>query len=282
MRTGNSNLFHLLAIAALVLLVLTMTGGARAHVVLTEPVGAPGDHYTGHFRVGHGCSGSPTIALRIEIPAGVSMVMPEETAGWTLASERDGNRIKAVSWTGGTIAPDKPGVFAITMMLPDKQGQLLFPATQTCQSGQEYWSEAPATTGKAKRPAPVLTVTNDTVTRAAAASISDGWFRALPASVPSGGYFTLRNTGTTKLTLTDVQTPACGMLMMHKSSNGGMAHVMSQDIAAGETLRFAPGGYHLMCMDSRLKPGTAAPVTLRFADGSTATATFAVKSATGK
>ena len=282
MRTGNSKLFRFLGIAAPALLVLTMTGGAHAHVVLAEPVGAPGDHYTAHFKVGHGCSGSPTVALRIEIPAGVSMVMPEEAAGWTLASERDGNRIKAVSWTGGMIAPDKPGVFAIAMMLPEQPGQLLFPATQTCQSGQEYWSEAPAASGKTKRPAPLLTVSNATAIPAAAASISDGWFRALPASVPSGGYFTLRNTGTTKLTLTDVQSPACGMLMMHKSSNGGMAHVMSLDIAAGETLRFSPGGYHLMCMDSRLKPGTAAPVTLRFADGSTATATFAVKSATGK
>jgi copper(I)-binding protein len=275
MRTGNSNLFHLLAIAALVLLVLTMTGEARAHVMLAEPVGAPGDHYTGHFKVGHGCSGSPTIALRIEIPAGVSMVMPQEAAGWTLASERDGSRIKAVSWTGGMVAPDKPG-------------QLLFPATQTCQNGAEYWSEAPAATGKAKRPAPVLTVASDTAARAAAASISDGWFRALPAAIPSGGYFTLRNTGNSKLTLTDVQTPACGMLMIHQSSNkGGMSGMDMMEtvkVPAGGQVAFATGGYHLMCMDSKpvLKPGTSVPVTLSFKDGKTVTANFLVRNAAGQ
>lgn len=117
---------------------------------------------------------------------------------------------------------------------------------------------------------------------AAPATVTGGWFRALPASVPSGGYFTLKNTSGKTLTLTGIETPACGMAMMHRSVNGGMDHVMSLDIAAGETASFAPGGYHLMCMDTRLKPGTTVPVTFHFADGSSATATFAVKTATGK
>lgn len=114
--------------------------------------------------------------------------------------------------------------------------------------------------------------------------MSDGWFRALPPSVPSGGYFTLRNTGTGKVILTGVSSPACGMLMMHRSENGGMAMVASLDIAPGEALHFAPGGYHLMCMDSKpvLKPGTQVPVTLQFADGASVTTQFAVRSATGK
>jgi len=117
---------------------------------------------------------------------------------------------------------------------------------------------------------------------AAPATVTGGWFRALPAAVPSGGYFVLKNTSDKKLTLTEIETPACGMAMMHRSVNGGMDHVMSLDIAAGETVRFAPGGYHLMCMDAKLKSGTTVPVTFRFADGSSATATFAVKTATGK
>jgi len=117
---------------------------------------------------------------------------------------------------------------------------------------------------------------------AAPATVTGGWFRAMPASVPSGGYFVLKNTSGKKLTLTDIETQACGMAMMHRSVNGGMDHVMSLDITAGETASFAPGGYHLMCMDAKLKPGTTVPVTFRFADGSSATATFAVKTATGK
>jgi len=117
---------------------------------------------------------------------------------------------------------------------------------------------------------------------AAPATVTGGWFRALPPAVPSGGYFLLKNTSGKKLTLTEIETPACGMAMMHRSVNGGMDHVMSLDIAAGETASFAPGGYHLMCMDAKLKPGTTVPVTFRFAGGQTVTANFAVKTATGK
>lgn len=117
---------------------------------------------------------------------------------------------------------------------------------------------------------------------AADITVTQGWFRALPPAVPSGGYFTLHNGGAGKITLRAVESPACGMLMMHKSSNGGMEHVMALDVAPGETLTFAPGGYHLMCMDSKLKPGAPVPVTFTFSQGAKLTATFAVRNAAGK
>ena len=83
-------------------------------------------------------------------------------------------------------------------------------------------------------------------------SLSDGWIRFLPGN--SAGYFTLKNNGSAKVQLTGADTPACGMLMMHKSeSTGGMSSmqdVKAVDIPGGGTLKFAPGGYHLMCMDA--------------------------------
>lgn len=117
---------------------------------------------------------------------------------------------------------------------------------------------------------------------AADVTITQGWFRALPPSVPSGGYFTLHNGGAKKITLQAVASPACGMLMMHKSSSGSMEHVMALDVAPGETLSFAPGGYHLMCMNSKLKLGASVPVTFTFGQGAKLAANFAVRSATGK
>lgn len=281
MRPGKSGPFQSAA-AGISALVLTM-GYANAHVTLAEPQAVPGAQYMAHFRVGHGCEGSPTVALKIELPPEVSAVTPQPQPGWTISTEREGSRIKAVTWTGGILPPDQHGVFAIAMTLPGREGQLLFPARQTCQTGEEYWSEPPPAAGKAKYPAPLLTVGTAASTPASAA-VTDGWFRALPSSVPSGGYFTLRNTGTKPLTLTDVETPACGMVMMHKSSNGGMAHVMSLDVMAGETVTFAPGGYHLMCMDTKpaLKPGAQVPVTFHFAGNQNITTTFDVRSATGK
>ena len=117
---------------------------------------------------------------------------------------------------------------------------------------------------------------------AADITVTQGWFRALPSSVPSGGYFTLHNGSAKKITLKNVESPACGTLMMHKTSKGGMEHVMALDVAPGETLAFAPGGYHLMCMDSKLKPGTAVPVTFIFSPGEKLAANFAVRNAMGK
>jgi copper(I)-binding protein len=119
-------------------------------------------------------------------------------------------------------------------------------------------------------------------------SVSDAWIRAMPAGIPSGGYFTLRNNGAKDLVLTGAATPACGSLMLHKSENtGGMSsmhHVDEVDVPAGGSVAFAPGSYHLMCMqaNSAITPGAKVPVTLIFKDGSKITASFAVRNAAGK
>lgn len=119
-------------------------------------------------------------------------------------------------------------------------------------------------------------------------SISDAWFRALPGKLPAGGYFKLQNTTRKAITLTGAESPACGMLMLHKTERtGGMDHmtmVDRVDVPGGGSISFAPGGYHLMCMDTTaaMKPGAKVPVTLQFADGMTLKADFPVKQATGK
>jgi periplasmic copper chaperone A len=118
--------------------------------------------------------------------------------------------------------------------------------------------------------------------------IAHAWFRFLPAHLPAGGYFDLRNVGQWPITLTSADSAACGMLMLHKSEqkNGvdSMSDVTSIDIPAGSVLRFAPGGYHLMCMDPgpTLKPGSSVSVRLTFSDGSVATMRVPVKTATGQ
>ena len=118
--------------------------------------------------------------------------------------------------------------------------------------------------------------------------VSDAWIRAMPAGIPSGGYFTMRNNGAKDAVLTGAATPACGSLMLHKSENTGgmssMQHVDEVDVPAGGRVAFAPGGYHLMCMQatSAITPGGNVPVTLMFKDGSKLTASFSVRNAAGK
>jgi copper(I)-binding protein len=123
---------------------------------------------------------------------------------------------------------------------------------------------------------------------AAEVQVSDAWFRALPAHVPAGGYMILHNSGAAEVALTGAQTSACGMLMLHRSiQSGGMSSmedVASVPVAPGATVAFAPGGYHLMCMDTSpaMTPGSTVAVTLKFSDGSRTTANFAVRNAQGK
>jgi copper(I)-binding protein len=118
--------------------------------------------------------------------------------------------------------------------------------------------------------------------------VSDAWIRAMPAGIPSGGYFTLRNNGAKEVVLTGAATPACGSLMLHKSENkGGMSSMHPVDevgVPAGGSVAFAPGGYHLMCMQatSAITPGAKVPVILSFKDGGTLTVPFQVRSAAGK
>lgn len=118
--------------------------------------------------------------------------------------------------------------------------------------------------------------------------VTDAWIRAMPTGIPSGGYFTLHNNGGKDVVLTGAETPACGSLMLHKSENSGgmssMHHVDEVDVPAGGSIAFAPGGYHLMCMQatSAIAPGGHLDVTLTFKDGEKLTAPFAVRNAAGK
>lgn len=132
----------------------------------------------------------------------------------------------------------------------------------------------------------VLLVVATGVARADGVTVSDAWIRALPPSVPSGGYFTLHNGTAKPVTLVTAQSPACGMLMLHRSNSmtgmSSMDDVREVIVPAGGTVKFAPGGYHLMCMEATVKPGQKIPVTLNFRGGTKMTATFAVRNAAGK
>jgi copper(I)-binding protein len=117
--------------------------------------------------------------------------------------------------------------------------------------------------------------------------ITGGWFRALPAGLPAGGYFTLRNNSDSDIALTGAKVPACGMVMLHKSVESGgmgrMVHVEAVNVPAHGSVSFKPGGYHIMCMKPKatMKPGGHVAVTLEFKSGATASAKFVVKNATG-
>jgi hypothetical protein len=126
------------------------------------------------------------------------------------------------------------------------------------------------------------------VAQAAPFEVTDGWFRALPGKLPAGGYFTAFNGTGRELSIVGASSDACGMLMLHQSSNkGGMSGMDMLDrvvVPAGGTVRFAPGGYHLMCENPtpKMKIGGRVGVLLKLSDGAAIAAGFDVRNATGK
>ncbi len=87
--------------------------------------------------------------------------------------------------------------------------------------------------------------------------------------------------------LVGAASPGCGALMLHRSVNDNgqerMEMVGSVLVPAHGEVKFAPGGYHLMCMSptAAVARGRAVSVTLRFKDGGSLTASFPVRGATG-
>jgi len=84
-------------------------------------------------------------------------------------------------------------------------------------------------------------------------SVSHATLRVISPATPAAGYFDIRNLENWPLTLVGASSPACGSLMMHRSSTaGGMASMRDAGaiiLAPRQTVRFQPGGLHLMCMD---------------------------------
>nr|WP_321985110.1 copper chaperone PCu(A)C [uncultured Lichenicoccus sp.] len=135
-------------------------------------------------------------------------------------------------------------------------------------------------------------------------TLADAWMRALPG-LPAAGYFSLHNAGPDGATLTGAKAAACGSLTLHQTvrmrtmshmsglapgSMSGMPGMTSMHavaaigIAPGATVRFTPGGYHLMCEQpaASVVPGATVPIILQFADGSSLTTGFAVRKPGGR
>ena len=61
---------------------------AQAHVVLADPQAVAGSYYKATMRVGHGCNGSATVGIRVQVPAGFQGAKPQPKAGWVLSTRK--------------------------------------------------------------------------------------------------------------------------------------------------------------------------------------------------
>jgi copper(I)-binding protein len=114
--------------------------------------------------------------------------------------------------------------------------------------------------------------------------IKTAWIRWLPGGVPLAGYATLANVSDQPVVLTSATSVAFHDLSLHQTlQTGGTVRMSPLEriaIAPHTTLDFESRGIHLMLMQPRetLDPRGQIPITLHFADGSSLTVQFQVRS----
>lgn len=113
--------------------------------------------------------------------------------------------------------------------------------------------------------------------------ISGAWTRPAAAGQVGVGYFTVVNAAKTPDRLVAVSSPRSGRAQMFRSVMVGDVSTMPPvtgglEIAPGQEVRFAPGGYHIMfeSLKTAQKLGDTLPVTLTFAHAGKIVVKFAV------
>jgi copper(I)-binding protein len=112
--------------------------------------------------------------------------------------------------------------------------------------------------------------------------VSNAWIRAAPGGAKMlAGYFNITNSGLKTDSLMSITSPHFKKIMMHRSvirdGVATMVHIDKFPIAPGQTGQFAPGGYHLMLMQSVGSVGKSLPMKLQFTSGREISAKFTVK-----
>jgi periplasmic copper chaperone A len=166
-----------LGAAAIATAALALPAPASAHVYVTPAEAPSGGFADVDFKVPHGCEGSSTTEITIQIPESVPSVTPGRSPFYELAT-KEGPKdevelhgetltegISEVTWTATEPLPDHELdtlPMSITMPALDPGEVVYFPTIQKCEKGETRWIEIPAE-GESEEdlesPAPAITLT---------------------------------------------------------------------------------------------------------------------------
>jgi uncharacterized protein YcnI len=168
--------------AALTTLALLVPALASAHVIVTPSQAGIGQELV--FNVSSPNERqTPIIKVTLDIPQGVSDVVPTEKDGWTIATATTGSgtnaEISSITWSGGQIPVGQRTDFGFGAQVPATATSLDWKAYQTYADGTVvHWDQTPAgsddATGNAS-PFSVTKVVNDLNTPAKATGSSNTW-----------------------------------------------------------------------------------------------------------
>ncbi len=168
-----------LAVTAAAVVSLSGVLPVSAHVTVTPEGTAAGSYTVLRFAVPHGCDGSSTTKIAIQIPEEFPTVTPGMNYGWTVEKVMetlatpvpDGHggeyteRVSEVVYTAKEPLPDGYyDQFLMSVRLPevDPGTTLYFPTIQTCEEGETAWIQIPEegqSEDDLESPAPAFTVT---------------------------------------------------------------------------------------------------------------------------
>lgn len=149
---------------------------ASAHVTISPEEGTAGAYTVLTVSVPHGCEGSPTTKVAIQMPEQILSVTPTRHPMWEVekvmtqldqpVTDAHGNkvteRVGQVVYTTDTPLPEGyRDAFELSLQLPDTPGEtLVFPTIQTCKQGETAWVQVAedGNTEELDAPAPTVTV----------------------------------------------------------------------------------------------------------------------------
>ena len=163
--------------AAAAAIALSLASPASAHVTTTPSDASAGAFTVATFSVGHGCEGSPTTRIEIQVPESVLSVTPTRNPYYEVEAtieqldepqaDAHGNevteRTASIVYTADTPLPEgQRDTFELSFQVPDAEGEVLaFPTIQTCAKGETAWTQVPADGQDAdelESPAPSFTI----------------------------------------------------------------------------------------------------------------------------
>ena len=173
--TNPRALLRALALPAAGAAVLLTAGPAAAHVTISPADGAAGSFTVLTASVPHGCDGSPTTKVAIQMPEQIVAVTPTRNPLWEVRkvmqeldqpiTDAHGNeiteRVAQVVYTARDPLPEGyRDAFELSLQLPDTPGEtLVFPTVQSCAKGETAWVETAADGNAEELEAPAPTVT---------------------------------------------------------------------------------------------------------------------------
>jgi hypothetical protein len=140
------------------MLLLALPAVVSADAVILQTDAESGSFYKGVIGITHGCDGSDTTRVTIDIPYGVRGAKPVPKPGWELEVVKselekpynsDGTvvteDVTQISWYGNTLDDAHYDEFAFRGQIGvGTTTRLYFPVRQECEVGEINWNQKPA------------------------------------------------------------------------------------------------------------------------------------------